>query len=273
MKNCEKYQTLFVQAMYNELESSQAQAFEAHLKTRANCQAEFQQSKSLLKLLSQKKNDEPKAEFWDTYWFRLKTRMESDLTTGTGLKPTFSFKQLFDSISVWSYQFAGAAAMLLIGILIGYLFFAQSTDHQKMAGDLRLDSALKVQPAAVQTQAMQYIERSKILLLGMINIDPELIATSEINFAHHQKISRELVTEANALKKQLKSTDSRRLLNLITELERILMQIANIEKAFDLPAIELISSGVKNQAILLKINIEEMKLVSDNRQSKSSETF
>ena len=45
----------------------------------------------------------------------------------------------------------------------------------------------------------------------------------------------------------------------MTDLEVILLQIANLETEYDLPTIEMVKSGVDRRGVLLKINIEEMR--------------
>ena len=69
------------------------------------------------------------------------------------------------------------------------------------------------------------------------------------------------------LKNDLKGRENQRVLALIRELEIILLQISNYEKEFDIPAIDLIKSGVDNNAIIMKINLEEIMRASskDNK--------
>jgi hypothetical protein len=49
------------------------------------------------------------------------------------------------------------------------------------------------------------------------------------------------------------------MVDLITDLELILLQIANLESEYNIPEIEMVKSGVDRRGILLKINIEEMR--------------
>ena len=56
---------------------------------------------------------------------------------------------------------------------------------------------------------------------------------------------------------------------MVSDLEVILMQIANLESDYDLPAIEMVKSGVERRGIFLKINIEEME--KNQKQQMESE--
>ena len=57
--------------------------------------------------------------------------------------------------------------------------------------------------------------------------------------------------------------------NLISDLEVILLQIANLESEYNLPAIEMVKNGVDRKGILLKINIEEMRKYKSAEPNKS----
>jgi hypothetical protein len=48
-------------------------------------------------------------------------------------------------------------------------------------------------------------------------------------------------------------------MHLISELEIILMQIANLEEQYDLESVELIRSGIEHKGILFKININQVR--------------
>jgi hypothetical protein len=171
-------------------------------------------------------------------------------------------------IHAWSYRVAGAVAIFLIGVWVGYLYFKQEPaliDNQTTRS--KAASTAPLNQTAVKSQVLDYIERSKILLLGFVNYEPLTNANVRLDLTYQQKISRELIGAAAVLKPQLTGAEHLRLLELISELEIILLQITNYEKDFDLPAIELITSGVENQALLLKINIEEMKLATQLEQA------
>ncbi len=64
--------------------------------------------------------------------------------------------------------------------------------------------------------------------------------------------------EAAALKKEIGSSD-RRLERLISDLEMILLQIANLKPDPDISDIEIIKAGVESRDILFKIKLNEAR--------------
>ena len=112
---------------------------------------------------------------------------------------------------------------------------------------------------AVNVEAANYIERSKVLLLGLVNFDPATDDLETISLPHIQKISRELLDQTPGLKAGLKDPSQQQLKQLVSDLELILLQIANLEAKNDVPGIELIKDGVNSKGIFLKINIQEIQ--------------
>ena len=110
----------------------------------------------------------------------------------------------------------------------------------------------------VSQRTYNYLEKSKVLLLGVVNMDDEYGQSDQLDLKPQQKLSRELIHEAAYLKKVLDNSDQRRLQALVGELERILLQIVNLEETYDLESVDLIKTSVRRNGILLKINVEEM---------------
>lgn len=264
MKSCLEFQSQFVDAFYNELNTSQQQALIRHLEQCESCRIEFNHLQTVLKLASNRTRPEPNPEFIDNLWERLAPRLQASTHNWlNNLKSWWHQRNFSGTIPAWSYRVVGVVAIFLIGVWVGYLYFKpESTLINNQTTPSKAASTVPLNQTALKSQALDYIERSKILLLGFVNYEPLSNNNVRLDLTYQQKISRELIGEAAVLKPQLTGAEHLRLLELISDLEIILLQITNYEKEFDLPAIELISSGVENQALLLKINIEEMKLAT-----------
>lgn len=254
MKKCQIYQAGFMAALYGELEAKELAAFNQHLAECDSCRVAFDEMRSTLAVLSKNERPEPEPAYWNGYWSRLEKRLERKhqpiLEKFTALITWLS------RLPGWSYQLAGAAAILWLGIYIGYLAFRPPAPPEKK---LVAQSTRDLQLNLTGQEAADYLERSKILLLGIVNLDPTA-KKIPLDFVRQQQVSRELLTATADLKQQIQGTKHQRLQVLLADLELILMQIANLEQELDAPAIELISRGVNEQSILLKINLEEMLL-------------
>ena len=107
----------------------------------------------------------------------------------------------------------------------------------------------------------------------IVNMDTKVESNYKPNISKQQQISKELIQQTADLKKDLKGTDQKILLELINELETILMQIANLEKEYDYDAVELIRSSLDRKGILVKINLGQILSESNkgnlNQSTKS----
>jgi hypothetical protein len=142
-------------------------------------------------------------------------------------------------------------ALLVLGVLVGHYWWPQDEKENQPITYMRSSPT----PVA-QVRAEQWLERSKILLLGVVNED--LSGEVRPDFSHQRQVSRHLLTEARALNRELDPAANRQMLQLINQLELILLQIANLEAEHDLSAIELVREGVARNGLLLKINITEL---------------
>ncbi len=269
MNNCRKCRSMFIEVLYNELEFEQKQWFDTHLQSCPNCVADYEKMKTTMGIMKQRSRTEPDPFFWDSYWERLVDRIE---TSEKSISIISAWWQRFwHGINLqpqWTYRVATAVALIAIGVLIGRLYFGRPVSRQ-----VETAQSVQVPPTAVEQVSLQqrtdrYIERSKILLLGLINFDPDSEDAYALNLPYQKQISQNLVNEASSLKEELTAPAQQQLRDLIEDLEIILLQIANLESEHDLSGIELVKSGVDRRGILLKINLEEMQSFQELNSNK-----
>ncbi len=259
MINCRQCRSWQIEAVYGELNAGEREKFAEHLRGCPDCAVNFKKLSQTVKEISSWQRPEPEPQFWESYWEKLENRLEAKPGFRTKIFERWQRMQDWFFIEQrWSYRLAGAVALVLVGILLGKLFFAQP--EIQIEPDLTQLASTQTR-SEIQVRADRYLERSKVLLLGLINFEPETEEMFELNFSNQKKISRELVLEAGELKSQLSEPADEQLRRLVTDLEVVLLQIANLEEEFDLTGIQMIKSGVDRRGILLKINVEEMQAV------------
>jgi hypothetical protein len=240
MNDCKHCQSLFLEAFYEELNAQKKQFLKNHLKCCDKCKSEFEEMESTLQFMSKRVRPEPEKKFWDSYEERLAQRIDREKTVQV------------EHVPRWSYQAAAALVLIVAGVFIGRMLFLPSTPEIQQASQ-------QLTGAELVHRTQNYIERSKLILLAMVNFDPATEDPYALDLPYQQQISRELVQEASLLKKDLSESKQRRLENLIANLEMILLQIANLESENDLEAIELIKEGADSQGILMEINLTDLR--------------
>ncbi len=269
MFKCNKYQSMFDKALNDDLSPEDFKTLNNHLDSCENCSKEFGELENALSIMMKRERREPTGEFMNNLWENIEPQLEKKN------KPVFKLKDFWlnfkDSVYLnfkYTYQLSGGLAILIIGIFIGKFFVTPTVKPQP---ENILPENINVEQVALQARADRYIDRSKILLLGLMNFDPSEDIEA-ISLPHQKRISDELISEAADLKDKFNKPSQRQLKELIADLEVILLQIANLETEFDLSGIELVKNGVDRRGIFLKINIREMLgNKSETRQSSGNQ--
>ena len=268
MKDCKNYERLFEKALYDELTQTEEKIFMEHINSCSVCRLKFQELKETLTELKKYQRPEPDEDFMNSFWRTLHPKLA--VNGNTQKNPWTKLIYFFRNDFNWKYQFAGGIAILVIGLFIGKYFLAERGDNNQAVTSNK--SELAVSEAKADLDAAKYIERSKILLLGIVNFDPSKDDAETINLPHIKNISKQLASEAPALKADLNEPSQQQLKRLVSNLQLILLQIANLEEKNNLDGIELIKEGVNSQNIFLKINIQQLQEGNkpNNKQNSKS---
>ncbi|HKI78895.1 MAG TPA: hypothetical protein VKA26_10160 [Ignavibacteriaceae bacterium] len=253
MNNCKRCEYLFKKALYDELKNGEASFFEEHLKSCNKCSESFKELKETLSLVKSRVRPEPDENYMANFWNNLEPSLEKKNTLLINwLKDLISYLRFGYS---WKYQFAGAVVLIIVGIFIGQLFINNSpvVNNQIAANDEN------AKMAKLNAEATRYIERSKMIMMSLMNFDPKSDDFETISLSRQKEISKKLLTQANTLSTDLSDPSQQQLKRLISDIQLVLMQIANLDEKYDLTSIELIKDGVNSRGIIMKINIREMQ--------------
>jgi hypothetical protein len=271
MNDCKKCRSLFLEHFYGKLDASKKRFFDDHILVCQKCKSQFEEMKAVLQFTDKRVRPEPPKEFWESYEKKLARRIETEEVVDRDRE---SIKEKpgrqFQVASKWAYQAAAAVALIIIGVFIGRALFSPSikgVQHASMQPDLTTQQ----QPETILANRSQdYIERSKLILLALVNFDPAVEDPYALDLPFQKQVSKELVREASFLKKELAESDQERLENLIAGLEVILLQIANLESENDLDAIELVRDGINRRGILMEINLTDLRLSMEREKGSES---
>jgi hypothetical protein len=216
--------------------------------------------------MDKRERPDPGPGCWDGYWDRLSRRRTWE-AAGEDARPSWAARLAgaFSRLPRWSYQAAGAAALLLVGVLIGSRLI---TPPSGKTGPSVAAVAPAAPPGAV-VQAENFIERSQVLLLGLVNYDPATEDAYALDLDRKRTMSRALAAEAPALRGALNERGQKRLRELVAELEVIMLQIANLGSGQDLEGVDLIKQGVDSRGLFLKIDLDRMARDARGRTAKT----
>jgi len=120
------------------------------------------------------------------------------------------------------------------------------------------------QAQVASARAMRYVDKSQMLLLALVNTDPDEDG-SAAGLETQRERSQALLEEAPTIRESLNDPKQRRLRELVGELEKILREIANLEEQDDVEAVEVIRGSVNRNDVMLKINLEQMRYGSGEK--------
>ncbi|MBP1766604.1 MAG: hypothetical protein H6P98_719 [Candidatus Aminicenantes bacterium] len=260
MKGCKKFRGLIIEALGEKLDPETTSFFEAHIRSCSRCAAEFSGLDEMLKAMDKRFRRDPGREFWDGYWDRLSRRLEMEKAAADNAPgaPRKWLGRLAGGTRRWAFRAGAAVVLIAAGIIIGRAVFSRRPlpiEALRPAGEAPGGQTAATDPIL---RARSYVDRSKLVLLALVNYVPPAADPHALDLSLEKQVSRELVRQAGGLKSDLKGPARRRLRELVTDLETVLLQISNLESPDDFEAVEFVKQGVESRGIFLKINLSEM---------------
>ena len=255
---CQECKQLMPGALYGELEPEDGLRMQSHLDECSACTATYAGMHSTLAVMNRREVADPGQAYWDGFFNRVSARLER------GGAEKVWWRRIWSGAGsvrlTWTYGAAAAVLLLAAGMFAGRVFFPEQVMVARPQYREKATTPIDVMPASVNDRAMDYIDDSQVLLLALVNYEPEEAGTfGPADFSQQKQRSRELVNRAAGLQDELSDPGQRRLRELVADLEMILLQIANLETDEDDSAVELIRSSVDRQSLLLKINLHKMR--------------
>lgn len=256
MKGCRTCKRLMVDALYHELNSRQQKSFDRHLASCKTCASEYQQLSWTLKVMDRREMPVIKPDYWQDYWARLSERL-----------PEKSPRVFWPDWRSWfpTIPLTGrpaliplVAALLLVatGIFIGRTTLLQRPELGVPVQATVFDPSLI---AEFNELASSYLERSKMMLMGLDNFDPRLDDPAALNISRHRDLSQELLLQGRMLRDHQVAVADPRLQILIDEIERVLLQVANSGEQDPMWTVRMAQEGIDKNSILLRITLIEIE--------------
>jgi hypothetical protein len=252
MLECRRPRKLMREWMAGTLDASGREALERHASACPACREEWRGLREVVMGTEWKPTPDPGPEYWDGYWDRLQARLAAEAPEGAGRtaprRAASGRRPLLRLLALPS----AAAALIIAGILIG----RWSLRPPRPAGPAVAD----VVPASdLEIRTGRYLDRSKRILLALVNDLPADKDVYGLDLPGRKSASRALVREAADLRDGLAKAKKRRLERLVSDLQTVLMQIANLKAEAGLDDIDIIRSGIEGRDLIFQINLARMR--------------
>jgi hypothetical protein len=256
MQACKKHQKLIAAHWFGDLTIEENRRLAMHVETCAACREAMALGTETLNTIGKPARPTLPEHFWEGYWLRLTQKMDAQDASERG---AWSVKRLAFLRAPWSpaLRLSMAAAIFVCGILISKMWWMPEQRTQVTQAP---PAGFQVTPVeARDPRAEALLSRSKVLLIGLASLDADAVRSEDFSFSVQRQFSRRLLAEAKTVRKNPDTAKDQQLAQLVTQLEMVLLQIANLEVEHDVSAVELVRASIDREGLLLKINIEEMK--------------
>jgi hypothetical protein len=263
MHECRRPRKLMREWLAGTLDAAGRETLERHAAGCPACREEWRGLREVVMGTEEKSTPDPGPEYWDHYWDRLQARMTSEAPLESVHKAAgpaaFGRRPLFRRLALPS----AAAALIVAGIFVG----RWSIRPQRFSGPGVVSVA---QASDLDVRTDRYLDRSKRILLALVNDVPADKDVYGLDLPARKSASRSLVREASDLRGDLGKARKRRLERLVSDLQTILMQIANLKSEAGLEDVDIIRSGIEGRDLIFQINLARMRGASGDSASAAA---
>lgn len=260
----------------DELPQKDRRTIEVHLQSCKACSDELQSLQATLSQLTDKVK-RPSNQRSEMYWQQFADKVERRLQDETVGEATSSFvgrllDALLENRKPFGVGFVSALSLIILAFAVWSLWMKPPEGDRFASGRPDIGGAQEIraniQKTAMEVRADEYLEQAKVLLIGIVNADPQSLVSSRPLLQREREESQKLVRESEEISAGLTDPSQRRLKELVSDLGVILLQIANLESKHGAQGVEIVRSGVERNGILFKINLEEMQRTRPSSDKK-----
>ncbi len=236
----------------DELPGEERSAVEEHLNECPECTDELRDLRSymeatqnIVKAPSERQSD----EYWRGFVAAVERRMLAERAPAPRQRQTIL--ELIETLWIYRHPRLAAATFMLAALAAGLVIWRWPAPDDRRVTPGISPQAGQVVPVSSQ-RVEEYFRKSKVLLIGLSNMKTDDAAP--VDLSTERKVSRELVHEARFLRSQPLDERSAR---LIDDLQRILIELANMHEQGEVPNVEIIRVGIHRENLLFKIRMAE----------------
>jgi hypothetical protein len=224
---------------------------DAHLAACGQCREEFERLARVLTLVEAEglnPVEPPGAAFERTVWARLEpqlTRRQSWM------------QRLFTSTPRWA--FAGGIAALILAAFVAGRFSRDVVPAAPQTTAASTDVAERVLVLAV----VDHLDRSQMVLLEVLNAD----FGDDFDLDAEQSLARDLVTANRLYRQTAVRTGDEQTSELLDELERVLVEIANTPQGATKDDLEALRASIASRGVLFKVRVVHSEMRERERQT------
>ncbi|MBI4547286.1 MAG: zf-HC2 domain-containing protein [Ignavibacteriae bacterium] len=252
MRTHTRIKTLLYEYIRGELDEDEHKIVKDHLSVCQRCASDVTTLKAIIIELDKNlkmPHDERLPDFWNRFTQRIAERIDFEKQSSAEFTP--SLKERLEEFFIIPQRKLIALSCLVIAILLIIAVLPWRVPLRQESTE-KFITEQPVQLDTVAERMSKYFRKSKVLVVGLMNMKTD--EGQALDLTPERNASEELIHEVRYLKTQPLDIQSAK---LISQMERILIELANIEEEQDVPNIELVRSGIHQENLLFKIRMAE----------------
>ena len=233
---------------YHDGEAAERKAFGAHVADCPECRAELERIDAVLGALNAIPVPDPGADYGQRVWQQIAPRLPEKrrvwwrflLTEPTSVN-WFAPGRLA--------AFGGIAVLVIAAFVLGRI-----TKKPGVEGPIAVDTG-KVRERVLIVAVGDHLGRSEMVLVELANTEPQNAAQKLVNISGEQRRAEDLLEENRLYRQTAMEQGDAALANVLDELERVLLDVANGPKEVTPAQLKGIRQRIEAQGILFKVRV------------------
>lgn len=225
--------------LYHYGEVEDATAIRRHLEACSECAAQWKKLQAVMAAVEPtavpERGEEYGAQVWQQVRYRLPEQREA-----AGWRQWLMPQRLALA--------GGLAAVILIAFFAGRMTKAPEPTAPTVA------TTQQQKERVLLVAVGSHLERTQMVLVELTNAEPGS-PKAKLNIANEQELARGLVTANRLYRQTAEKSGEPAVSELLSELERVLVEIANGPSEMDATQLEVLRKQIQSQGILLKVRV------------------
>jgi hypothetical protein len=223
---------------YQDGERTEREAFDAHLKTCAECRTHLERIAEMLAAYQALPVPHPGEDYGRRVWQQIAPRLTEKRA---------SWWQVF-------LQPQRLAAGGLVAVLVLTAFLAGRVSKRVDKGDAALTSA-QVRERVLMLAVGEHLGRSEMVLMEIANAGPDGPGLKQVNLSSQRRRAEDLLDENRLYRQTAMQEGDTGLANVLDELERVLLDVAHSPQTVTPAQFKSIRQRIDDDGLLFKVRV------------------
>jgi len=256
---CKIYQENISSMLDNELGEIEKQATLVHAKSCSQCQATLERLESSQRLLEEHVARQAAPAHIESILFQRIASSKREKATEWSLDSIWlSIRQFVVPPKPWM-RFAAVAVVFLLAVIAGIRLQRKMVEKHVREEANVASTGVPANDSMNRTNYVEpglpsYIEKSTIVLMQIQNGRYEgKHGIAELS--EEKKLAKELLVESKMISQEISRKRHKYLSELVTEMEPVLIEVANLDPQGDSRSLEIVRKAIKENDYLLKLQL------------------